>query len=47
MAIHIDDSGPDLPRTQCELKKAFGRDQIPIRRQQEIDCVSSRINGAV
>jgi hypothetical protein len=47
MAIHVDEPGPDLRRTQCEPKKAFGRNQIPLRRQQEIDRVSSRINGAV
>jgi hypothetical protein len=47
MAIHIDDSRPDLPRTQRKPKKAFGRNQIPVRRQQKVDCVSRRINGAV
>ena len=47
MAIHIDHSRPDLPRTQGKPKKAFGRNQIPVRRQQEIDGVSGRINGAV
>jgi hypothetical protein len=47
MTIHIDDSRLNLPRTQCKLKKAFGRNQIPVRRQQKVDCVSGRIDGAV
>jgi hypothetical protein len=38
--VDIDDSRPDLPRTQREPEKASGRNQIPVRRQPEINRVS-------
>ena len=47
MTIHIDDSRPGLPRAQREPEKAFGRHQIPVWRQQELDRISRRINGAI
>jgi hypothetical protein len=47
MTVDIDDSRQRLPRTQREPKKAFSRNQIPVRRQQELDGISGRINGAV
>src|ERR1700723_1855324 len=47
MTIHINDAGLNPPRIQSMLKKAFGRNRIPIRRQQKLDCVSARVNGTV
>jgi hypothetical protein len=35
MTIDIDDSRPSLACTQCEPEKAFGRNQIPVRRLTE------------
>lgn len=45
MAIDIDDSRLEPTGTQHELENAFGRNHIPVRRRQEIDGVSSRLNG--
>ncbi len=45
VAIDIDDSRLEPTGTQHELENAFGRNHIPVRRRQEIDGVSSRLNG--
>lgn len=52
MIVEIDDKQPGtpagyLPHSQHEPEDAFGRNQIPFRRQQDIDCISGRINGPI
>jgi hypothetical protein len=37
---NIDDPGTCLSRTQSKPEKAFGRNQVAVRRQQEVDSVS-------
>ena len=41
MTVDIDDARTDRPRAQREPEKAFGRSQIPVWRQQEIDGVAA------
>jgi hypothetical protein len=42
MTVNVDDSRPDRGGAQSQPEKAFGCDQIPLRRQQEIDGVWSK-----